>query len=165
DLVPLISQVLEECKLEGQHVILELDESVLEIDANRAATFMRAVNKLHCRLSLDSFSARLTTLGRLRDLPVEFLKIDGTVARDAATDNIKQIMLKTIVQIAKLLNKKTIGKCVEDEETLSLLYSYELDYLQGNYFQHADTAPEYKFAGETTLSSDTDPLSGWPPSS
>ena len=46
-------------------------------------------------------------------------------------DNIKQIVLKTIVQIAKLLNKKTIGKCVEDEETLSLLYSYELDYLQG----------------------------------
>ena len=165
DLVPLISEVLKESKLEGRHIILELDESVLELDANRAATFIRAVNRLHCRLSLDSFSARLTTLDRLRDLPVEFLKIDGTVARDAATDNIKQIMLKTIVQIAKLLSKKTIGKCVEDEETLSLLYSYELDYLQGNYFQHADAAPEYKFAGETTLSSDMDPLSGWPPSS
>jgi EAL domain-containing protein (putative c-di-GMP-specific phosphodiesterase class I) len=72
-------------------------------------------------------------------------------------------VLKTIVQIAKLLDKKTIGKCVEDEETLSLLYSYELDYLQGNYFQHADAQPEYKFAGETTLSSE-DPLGGWPPS-
>jgi diguanylate cyclase (GGDEF)-like protein/PAS domain S-box-containing protein len=165
DIVPLISEVLTECKLEGQHIILELDESILELDANRAATFIRDVNKLHCRLSLDSFSARMATLDRLRDLPVEFLKIDGTIARNAATDNIKQIMLKTIVQIAKLLNKKTIGKCVEDEETLSLLYSYELDYLQGNYFQHADAAPEYKFAGETTLSSDMDPLSGWPPSS
>lgn len=165
DLAPLISEVLTECKLDGRHIILELDESALELDADRAATFIRAVNKLHCRLSLDCFSARLPTLDRLRDLPIEFLKIDGTIARDAATDNIKQIMLKTIVQIAKLLNKKTIGKCVEDEETLSLLYSYELDYLQGNYFQHADVAPEYKFAGETTLSSDMDPLSGWPPSS
>ena len=74
-------------------------------------------------------------------------------------------MLFRSVQIAKLLNKKTIGKRVEDEETLSLLYSYELDYLQGNYFQHADAAPEYKIAGETTLSSDMDPVSGWPPSS
>lgn len=165
DLVPLISEILTQNKLEGRHIILELDESVLELDVNRAAAFMRAANKLHCRLSLDSFGARLATLDRLRDLPIEFLKIDGTLARDAATDNIKQIMLKTIVQIAKLLNKKTIGKCVEDEETLSLLYSYELDYLQGNYFQHADAAPEYKFAGETTLSSDIDPLSGWPPSS
>ena len=165
NIVSLISETLTASKLDGRHVILDLDESILELDAEQAATFMRALSKLHCRLSLDGFVARVNTLDRLRGLPIEFLKIDGMLARDAATDNIKQMMLKTIVQIAKLLNKKTIGKRVEDEETLSLLYSYELDYLQGNYFQHADAAPEYKIAGETTLSSDMDPVSGWPPSS
>ena len=157
-----IRETLKNNKLDGRHVILEADESCIEQDAKRATAFIRAVNKLGCRLSLDNFGARLALLGRLRELPIEFLKIDGTLARDAGKDNIKQIVLKTIVQVAKLLNKKTIGKCVEDEETLSLLYSYELDYLQGNYFQHADVQPEYKFAGETTLSSE-DPLGGWPP--
>jgi diguanylate cyclase (GGDEF)-like protein/PAS domain S-box-containing protein len=157
-----IQETLKNNKLDGRHVILEADESCIEQDEKHATAFIRAVNKLGCRLSLDNFGARLALLGRLRELPIEFLKIDGTLARDAGNDNIKQIVLKTIVQIAKLLNKKTIGKCVEDEETLSLLYSYELDYLQGNYFQHADVQPEYKFAGETTLSSE-DPLGGWPP--
>ncbi len=157
-----IQQILKNNKLDGRHVILEADESCIEQDEKRATAFIRAVSKLGCRLSLDNFGARLALLGRLRELPIEFLKIDGMLARDAGKDNIKQIVLKTIVQIAKLLNKKTIGKCVEDEETLSLLYSYELDYLQGNYFQHADVQPEYKFAGETTLSSE-DPLGGWPP--
>jgi diguanylate cyclase (GGDEF)-like protein/PAS domain S-box-containing protein len=157
-----IQETLKNNKLDGRHVILEADESCIEQDEKHATAFIRAVNKVGCRLSLDNFGARLALLGRLRELPIEFLKIDGTLARDAGNDNIKQIVLKTIVQIAKLLNKKTIGKCVEDEETLSLLYSYELDYLQGNYFQHADVQPEYKFAGETTLSSE-DPLGGWPP--
>jgi multidomain signaling protein FimX len=159
----LIRETLKSSKLDGRHVILEADESCIEQDPKRATAFIRSVSKLGCRLSLDNFGARLALLGRLRELPIEFLKIDGTLARDAGNDNIKQIVLKTIVQIAKLLDKKTIGKCVEDEETLSLLYSYELDYLQGNYFQHADAQPEYKFAGETTLSSE-DPLGGWPPS-
>ena len=157
-----VREALENNKLDGRHVILEADESCVEQDEKRATAFIRAVSKAGCRLSLDNFGARLAFLGRLRELPIEFLKIDGTLARDAGKDNIKQIVLKTIVQIAKLLNKKTIGKCVEDEDTLSLLYSYELDYLQGNYFQHADLQPEYKFAGETTLSSE-DPLGGWPP--
>ncbi len=127
---------------------------------------MRNLTKLGCRISLDNFGARLASLSHLRNLPIEFLKIDAAVISDVATDNIKQLVLKTIVQIAKLLNKKTIGKCVEDEDTLSLLYSYELDYLQGNYFQYANTQPEFAFSGETTLSSDTDtPGSSWPPTS
>jgi diguanylate cyclase (GGDEF)-like protein/PAS domain S-box-containing protein len=159
-----IREALKNNNLQGRFLILEIDETLLDSSPKEAGVFVNAVHKLGCRISLDNFLARLTCLDRLRELPIEFVKIDGTVARDAAHDNIKQMMLKTIVQTAKLLNKKTIGKCVEDEETLSLLYSYELDYLQGNYFQHADARPEYAFAGETTLSSDME-TPGWPPSS
>jgi diguanylate cyclase (GGDEF)-like protein/PAS domain S-box-containing protein len=162
-LVPLIRQVLQESKLEARHLILEIDESLIDKGDESTRELIRSVHKLGCRLSLDNFGGRLAALDKLRDLPIEFLKIDGGLVRDCAHDNIKQMVLKTIVQIAKLLDRKTIGKCVEDEETLSLLYSYELDYLQGNYFQQADNQPEYKFGNETTLSSDTDDLGAWPP--
>jgi diguanylate cyclase (GGDEF)-like protein/PAS domain S-box-containing protein len=166
ELVPLIRQSLRDNGLSGEHLILEIDESMIGNDPQAAEEFMRDVTKLDCRISLDNFGARLASLGHLRNLPIEFLKIDAAVVSDIATDNVKQLILKTIVQIAKLLNKKTIGKCVEDEDTLSLLYSYELDYLQGNYFQYANAQPEFAFAGETTLSSDTDtPGSSWPPTS
>ncbi len=161
-LIPLIQQALKEGGLAANHLVLETDESTVDSDPRGTAEFMQALAKLGCRISLDNFGARLASLGQLRDLPIEFLKIDGRLVHDAANDNIKQIALKTIVQIAKLLNKRTIGKNVEDEETLSLLYSYELDYLQGNYFQHADITPDFSFEGETTLSSETD-TPGWPP--
>ncbi|MFQ6023744.1 MAG: EAL domain-containing protein [Acidiferrobacterales bacterium] len=161
-LLPLIRQTLKDNGLAGRHLVLETDESTFDDNPEQAAEFMRAVEKLGCRLSLDNFGARLATISQLQDLPIEFLKIDGGLVRDAARDNIKQIALKTIVQIAKLLNRKTIGKNVEDEDTLSLLYSYELDYLQGNYFQHAGITPDFSFEGETTLSSDMD-TPGWPP--
>ena len=164
ELVPLIRQSLRDNGLPGEYLILETDESTIGNNPQAAEEFMRDVTKLGCRISLDNFGARLASLGHLRNLPIEFLKIDAAVVSDIATDNIKQLVLKTIVQIAKLLNKKTIGKCVEDEDTLSLLYSYELDYLQGNYFQYASTQPQFAFAGETTLSSDTDtPGGSWPP--
>lgn len=162
-LVPLIRQILQESKLEARHLILEIDESLIGKGDESTREFIRSVHKLGCRLSLDNFGGRLAALDKLRDLPIEFLKIDAEVVRNCAHDNIKQMVLKTIVQIAKLLDRKTIGKCVEDEETLSLLYSYELDYLQGNYFQQADNQPKYKFGNETTLSSDTDDLGAWPP--
>ena len=166
ELVPLIRQSLRENSVAGEYLILEIDESTIGNDSQAAEEFMRDVTKIGCRISLDNFGARLASLGHLRNLPIEFLKIDAAVISDIATDNIKQMVLKTIVQIAKLLNKKTIGKCVEDEDTLSLLYSYEFDYLQGNYFQYANAQPEFAFAGETTLSSDTDtPGSSWPPTS
>ncbi len=162
-LVPMISQGLKETELEARHLILELDESLFSRGDQAIREFVQSVHKLGCRLSLDNFGGNLATLTQLRDLPIEFLKIDGALVQDCAQDNIKQMVLKTIVQIAKLLDRKTIGKCVEDEETLSLLYSYELDYLQGNYFQQADKEPEYKFGNETTLSSDADDLGAWPP--
>ncbi|MFQ5993736.1 MAG: EAL domain-containing protein [Acidiferrobacterales bacterium] len=162
-LVPLIQGVLKESDLAGEHLILETDETLLDNNFQATEAFMQATHKLGCRHSLDNFGARLALLGRLRELPVEFLKIDGALVRNCAQDNIKQLALKTIVQAAKILNKKTIGKCVEDEETLSLLYSYELDYLQGNYFQHADTAPEFNFGSETTLSSEDADTPNWPP--
>jgi diguanylate cyclase (GGDEF)-like protein/PAS domain S-box-containing protein len=166
ELVPLIRQSLRESGVAGEHLILETDESTIGNDPQAAEEFMRDVTRLGCRISLDNFGARLASLGHLRNLPIEFLKIDAALVSDIATDNIKQLVLKTIVQIAKLLNKKTIGKCVEDEDTLSLLYSYEFDYLQGNYFQYANAQPEFAFAGETTLSSDTNPPDGsWPPTS
>jgi diguanylate cyclase (GGDEF)-like protein/PAS domain S-box-containing protein len=166
ELVPLIHQSLRDNGLSGEYLILETDESAIGNDPQAAEEFIRHVTQLGCRISLDNFGARLASLGHLRDLPIEFLKIDTAVVSNVATDNIKQLVLKTIVQIAKLLNKKTIGKCVEDEDTLSLLYSYELDYLQGNYFQYANTQPQFAFAGETTLSSDIDtPGGSWPPTS
>lgn len=166
ELVPLIRQSLRDNGLSGEYLILEADESTIGDDPQAAEEFIRNVTKLGCRISLDNFGARLASLSHLRNLPIEFLKIDTALVSDVATDNIKQLVLKTIVQIAKLLNKKTIGKCVEDEDTLSLLYSYELDYLQGNYFQYANTQPQFAFAGETTLSSDTDtPGGSWPPTS
>ncbi len=161
---PAIQKLLKENGLQGKHLVLETDESVLDKHPKETAAFIKAVTKIGCRISLDNFGGRLSGLDRVRDLPIEFVKIDGSLARAAAHDNVKQLLLKTIVQIAKMLRKKTIGKYVEDEETLSLLYSYELDYLQGNYFQHADARPEYAFAGETTLSSETE-TPGWPPSS
>ena len=68
-----IRETLKNNKLDGRHVILEADESCVEQDGKRATAFIRAVNKLGCRLSLDNFGARLALLGRLRELRNNFV--------------------------------------------------------------------------------------------
>ena len=72
-----------------------------------------------------------------------------------SNDELTITSLKAIIDLAKAMNKQTIAKFVEKADDLGILWNLGFDYVQGNYFQQADSQLDYAFADETTLSSDT----------
>jgi len=161
ELLAMLQKQLATSKLEPKYLVLEADEPAIAAHPADAAMFMQALKKIGCRFSMDNFGNNLSMLNQLRDLPVDFLKISGTLIRNLSTDNISQASLKAAIELAKAMNKQTIAKLVEKAEDLGMLWNLGVDYVQGNYFQQADAQLSYEFASETTLASDTTSSPHW----
>ncbi|MBI3778327.1 MAG: EAL domain-containing protein [Gammaproteobacteria bacterium] len=155
ELLSLLQKQLTSARLKPQFMVLEADESAVMASPGDSAMFMQAARRIGCRFSVDNFGNNLATLNKLRDMPIDFLKISGSLIRNLSTDELTRTSLKAIIDLAKSMNKQTIAKFVEKADDLGILWNLGFDYVQGNYFQQADAQLDYEFADETTLSSDT----------
>ena len=155
ELLSILQKQIAAARLKPGHVVLEADEPAVTANAADAAMFMQAVHKIGCRFTVDNFGNNLNTLSRLRGMPIEFLKISGSLIRNLSNDELTRTSLKALLELAKAMNKQTIAKFVEKADDLGALWNLGFDYVQGNYFQEAEARPDYAFTDEATLSSDT----------
>ncbi len=112
-------------------VIFELTETALLGDITVGEQFAAGLAKMGCGLALDDFGTGFASLTYLRVLPAEYLKIDIEFVRDLAHSDTNQHLVRSIVHLARGLDKKTVAEGVEDEEILALLRSFGVDYAQG----------------------------------
>jgi multidomain signaling protein FimX len=161
ELLPLIGQTLFATGLKHSAVIFEADESAIAAAPAQAGTFIKAINQIGCRVCVDNFGAKAGALSHLRGLAIQFIKIEGSLVRNLTNDAASQETLKAVVEVAKTLNAYTVAKSVEKAENLAMLWNFGLDYVQGNYFQEADTQLGYDYTGETTLASDAVSTPTW----
>lgn len=155
ELLSMLQKQIVGARIKPEYLVLEADEPAVMANASDAAMFMQAVRKIGCRFAIDNFGNNLSTLNRLRDMPVDFLKISGSLIRNLSTDVLTRTSLKAIIDLAKSMNKRTIAKFVEKADDLGVLWNLGFDYVQGNYFQQADSHTDYTFADEATLATDT----------
>lgn len=155
DLIDLITRELSKSQLAPEHLVFEADETAIGARPADAKRFADAIGELGCRFAIDNFGAGRNAMEHLRELPFDFLKIDGALMRNLTKDNVNKNSLKAIVDVAKAMNKHTIAKSVEAADNLAVLWNLGVEYVQGYYFQHIDTGNTGDFGDETTLSSDS----------
>ncbi|MFP5348705.1 MAG: EAL domain-containing protein [Gammaproteobacteria bacterium] len=153
-LLTVLEAALKQYKANAQSLVFEIDEPAIVGKPKEAASFLRTLKRIGAKFCVDNFGKSMGALDYLRDLPVDYLKIDAALVRNISRDPVNQASFKAVLEVAKSLEKKTIAKGVESAEILSSLWTFGVDYAQGNYFQQADAATDYEFSGETTLSSD-----------
>jgi EAL domain-containing protein (putative c-di-GMP-specific phosphodiesterase class I) len=97
----------------------------------KARHFVLQLNERGCRFALDDFGTGLSSFAYLKNLPVDFVKIDGTFVKDIEDDSLNLAMVRSINEIAKLLGKQTIAEFVENDQILTRLRAMGVDYVQG----------------------------------
>lgn len=135
----------------AKRLIIEITESHAASDLKTARKFVSLLKELGCRIAVDDFGAGYTSFANLRSLPVDIIKIDGTFARDIASNQQNQIFIRSLLELARAFEVQTVVEWVENEETARLLAEWGVDYLQGHCFGPASIANPWTEAEESAV--------------
>jgi diguanylate cyclase (GGDEF)-like protein/PAS domain S-box-containing protein len=126
-----IQYQLEKTGVPSDKICFEITETAAIVNMAKAGRFMRVLKDQGCRFALDDFGAALSSFAYLKNLPVDFLKIDGQFVKDIVEDAMDLEMVKSINGIGHVMGKKTIAEFVESEAILAKLREIGVDYAQG----------------------------------
>ena len=131
---PFLGFVLHEIERSGVspgHVYFEITETAAVTASHSAREVMQTLKDRGCRFLLDDFGSGWSSFVYLKSLPVDFLKIDGSLVRDMAHDVLDEAMVRSINEIGHVLGIATIAEFVESEAVLEKLKALGVDYAQG----------------------------------
>ena len=129
-----VMEVAEQIRRSGvppQRICFEMTETAAVSNLTQAVEFMETLKKIGCLFSLDDFGSGMSSFTYLKNLPVDFLKIDGYFVKTMMEDKIDHAMVASIHQIGSVMGLKTIAEFVENEEICNELKAMGVDYGQG----------------------------------
>lgn len=114
-----------------ERLIIEITETALLTDPNRAAAVLSELDAAGVRVSLDDFGMGQTSLGYLSSLPVRELKIDKSFIGDMLSNPAHAAIVRSIVDLGHNLSLSVVGEGVETEDVLAAVYEAGCDLAQG----------------------------------
>lgn len=133
----------------AKKLCFEITESMAMENFTNAIEFISAIRALGCRFALDDFGTGFSSLAHLKNLPVDFLKLDGMFIQGVSIDPVDYGLVESIQKIAGIMNIKTIAEYVESEEIETTLTRIGIDYLQGFHIGHPEMIQLNCHAGNT----------------
>ena len=125
-------------------VIFEITETVMIEDMNRIISAMNRLIKLGISFSMDDFGTGYSSLSSLRDMPIEELKIDKSFVSHLGEHESDELMITTILSMAKIFDLKIVAEGVETKEQFDFLLNNGCDIFQGYYFSRPLRKEQFK---------------------
>ena len=126
-----IKELLDTSSITASKVCFEITETSAIANLSNARRFMDSMKEIGCMFALDDFGSGLSSFAYLKNLPVDFLKIDGVFIKDLLNNPIDSAMVRSINEIGHVMGIKTIAEFVENKKILKKLQEIGVDYAQG----------------------------------
>ena len=113
-------------------ICFEVAETSVIGNLEQARRFIDVLHGMGCRFALDDFGTDLGGFANLKQLPMDYLKIDGSFMRDLGRDSVNQAMVSAVVGMARSLNFRLVAEQIEDVAALEAARAMGIDFVQGH---------------------------------
>lgn len=128
----IVQQIID-ARLAASNAVLcfEITETAAITNMHAALLFINQLRQVGCQFALDDFGSGLSSFAYLKQLPVDYIKIDGMFVKDCVVNSVNMEIVNSINGIGQVLGLKTVAEFVEDEATLISMRHLGVDYVQG----------------------------------
>lgn len=126
-----LAEQFRNCHFSAEKICFEVTETAAISNLNVASLFIDTIKELGCSFSLDDFGSGMSSFGYLKQLNIDYLKIDGLFVRDIVIDPVDAAMVKSINEVGQIMGLKTIAEYVENNEILEVIKEIGVDFAQG----------------------------------
>lgn len=139
-----VLQILSQTDLPPEHLSLEITENMLERNDYGEVETLGELNAAGVKICLDDFGLGYSSLGRLKDLPIAGMKVDGSFIKDIARNHKDRAVTESIMSMAHSLGVSVSAEWIENEEQMATIRLLECDYAQGYFISPALTAVAFE---------------------
>jgi diguanylate cyclase (GGDEF)-like protein/PAS domain S-box-containing protein len=140
-----VVEALDHSGVSPAAICFEVTENAISGNVQQAQRFIEVLHGIGCEFALDDFGNGLGAFSSLKNLPVDYLKIDGAYTRNVTTDQINQEMVAAMIKLARTMEFRVIAEQVERQEDFDWLRDAGVDFVQGNFVE----APSMLGSGQT----------------
>ena len=126
-----LAQLFGNSVVKPEQVCFEMSEASFSQNLANASHLIERLHDMGCQVAIDNFGSGLSNFSALKDLSLDFIKIDGQLIRDIGSDDVDLTMVTAINQMAHLLKIRTIAENLDNEQILARLRVMGIDYAQG----------------------------------
>ncbi|MCG8494852.1 MAG: EAL domain-containing protein [Enterobacterales bacterium] len=132
----LLSEIVGELSQSGlplDNFCIEVTETAAISDFVNAKSLLRGLNEAGVKIALDDFGSGMASFNYIKQMPIDIIKIDGSIIQDLDTDLLDLTIAQSIQQIAEVLDCHTVAECVETQGVAKRLVGLKIDFIQGFY--------------------------------
>lgn len=126
-----LTEHFRKCQFSAEKICFEVTETAAIQNLSVASLFIDTIKELGCSFSLDDFGSGMSSFGYLKQLNIDYLKIDGLFVKDIVIDPVDAAMVKSINEVGQMMGLKTIAEYVENDEVLDVIREIGVDFAQG----------------------------------
>ncbi|MET0357517.1 MAG: EAL domain-containing protein, partial [Cellvibrio sp.] len=130
-LVPTILESLKATGVNPNRITFELTESASLFNLQITQRVIAELHNLGCSFSVDDFGSGFSSFSYLKDLPADYIKLDGSFIKNLHKDTVDQALVKAMIQVIQALGKKAVAEYVENQQILDILKGMGIDFVQG----------------------------------
>ncbi len=131
DFLEFIVDALDHTGVSPERICFEVRESAVVSQLDQAQRFIDVLHGIGCRFALDNFGSGIGSFANLKNLSLDYLKIDGTYTRNLEGDSVNREMIAAMVKLARTLDFQVVAEQVEDQTSFETLRDLGVDFVQG----------------------------------